>query len=110
MALFSSCLALGLAVFMPAPERGAQQFAELGNYTLQSGQTLENCRLGYRTFGSLNSTKSNAVLVCTWFLGTSGDWVGNIGPRRMLDDSKYYVIVVDVLGDGESTRSRPALP
>jgi len=47
------------------------QFASLGDFKLESGKTLRDCRIGYRTFGQLNAAKSNAVLIPTWAGGTT---------------------------------------
>ncbi len=58
------------------------QFANLGNYSLENGQVIRNCRLAYRTFGVLNSDKSNVVLFPTWLAGTTQELIdlGLIGP------------------------------
>jgi homoserine O-acetyltransferase len=79
------------------------QLAHLGDVKLQNGQTIKECRLGYRTFGKLNEQKSNAVLFPTWFTGTSGDLAGQIGPGKVVDSSHYFVIAVDALGNGVSS-------
>src|SRR5450755_863399 len=77
-----------------------QEFADLGNVRLASGQTIEHCRLGYRTLGKLDASKSNAILFPTWFSGTSAD-VAQAVPL-LFDASPYFVIMVDALGDGVS--------
>jgi homoserine O-acetyltransferase len=82
---------------------GAQQFASLGDFKLESGETIRDCRLGYRTFGQLNSAKSNAILFPTWFTGTTAQLVELVGPGKVVDSSNYYVVLVDALGDGIST-------
>ena len=43
------------------------------------------------------------MLFPTWFTGTSAQLVGPVGPGKIVDSSKYYVILVDALGDGVST-------
>ena len=80
-----------------------QQFAELGTCKLESGQQIENCRLGYRTWGKLNADGSNAILFPTWFTGTSAQIAGFVGPNALVDPAKYFVIGVDALGDGVSS-------
>ncbi|HET9320464.1 MAG TPA: alpha/beta fold hydrolase, partial [Bryobacteraceae bacterium] len=79
------------------------QFAELGDFQLESGETIRDCRLGYRTFGMLNAQKSNAVLFPTWFGGTTKDLVALVGPGKLIDSANDFVITVDALGDGVST-------
>lgn len=80
-----------------------QRTAYLGDLPLESGQVIRDCSLGYRTFGRLDDTASNAVLLLPWFLGRSADLARHVGPGRLLDSSRYYVIAVDTLGNGVST-------
>jgi homoserine O-acetyltransferase len=80
---------------------GQQQFGSLGDFKLESGEVIRDCRIGYRTEGRLNAEKSNAILFPTWLSGTSEQLVN--GPVKMLDASNYYVIAVDALGDGVSS-------
>lgn len=83
--------------------QGEQQFANLGDFTLENGKVIKDCTLGYRTFGKLDAKKSNAVLVPTWFTGRSADLTGLIGPGRLFDDSAYYLILADAIGNGVSS-------
>jgi len=46
---------------------------DLGNFVLEDGGTLRDCKLAYATFGILSPAKDNAILVTTWFSGTSKD-------------------------------------
>lgn len=103
MKILRLCLIVFLFSLAALAQDGQQQFASLGDFKLESGETIRECRLGYRTFGQLNADKSNAVLFPTWFAGTSADLVGSVGPGKVVDSSKYYVILVDALGDGIST-------
>jgi homoserine O-acetyltransferase/O-succinyltransferase len=80
-----------------------QQFAPLGEFKLQSGEVIHDFRLGYRTMGTLNAEKSNAVLWPTWLGGRTEDLLQFVGPGRVLDSGKYFVILVDAIGDGVST-------
>jgi len=78
-----------------------QQFASLGDFKLQSGETIRDCRIGYRTLGQLNADHSNAILLTTWLSGTSEPLISGLG--RQLDTTKYFVIAIDALGDGVSS-------
>lgn len=78
-------------------------FADLGDLPLESGQTLREVRVAYRTFGEMNPDKSNVVLFPSWFNGTTEDLLAYIGPGGLVDASKYHVIAVDALGNGVST-------
>ncbi len=80
-----------------------QHWAELGDYRLESGKILKNCRIGYRTYGELNQAKSNAILFPTWFGGIS-EHLGNlVGPDQPLDSTKFFIIAIDALGNGVSS-------
>ncbi len=100
-------LALSLlsASLLHAQQAPPVHYAELGTCKLESGATITQCRLGYRTYGTLNAAKDNAVLFPVWFTGRSGD-VGAVvapGPGHFVDTSKYFVIVVDPFGNGVSS-------
>jgi homoserine O-acetyltransferase/O-succinyltransferase len=100
---FSFLLCTTLAIRAQRPADGQQQFADLGACKLVSGSQIERCRLGYRTWGVLNAARSNAILIPTWFSGTSADLARAIQPGGLVDPTKYFVIVVDALGDGVSS-------
>ena len=81
-----------------------QQLAAIGDFTLDSGDVVKNCRVGYRTFGELNEQRSNVVIFPTWFGGTSADLAkhGKIGPGAIADSDRYFIITIDALGNGIS--------
>lgn len=82
-----------------------QKFYELGDFVLESGEVVFDCKIGYRTFGKLNEDKSNAILYSTWFGGTSqmlGNLIGD-GKDKLLDSTNFFIICVDALGNGVST-------
>jgi homoserine O-acetyltransferase/O-succinyltransferase len=82
------------------PETGAAQFARLGDFKLQSGGVIRDFKIGYRTLGTLNAAKSNAILWSTWLGGQSHDLLEFVGPNNVVDTTKYFIILVDAIGDG----------
>ncbi|MDQ2586807.1 hypothetical protein CKY47_23005 [Saccharothrix yanglingensis] len=76
---------------------------ELGPFAFDSGYTLPNAKLAYRTFGSLNSAKDNAVLFPHMYSGNSASLAGLIGEGRALDPSQYFIILPDQFGNGLSS-------
>lgn len=79
------------------------QFGDIGNLELTSGEKIEQCKIGYRTFGQLNEEKSNAIIYPSWFDGTSESIASLIDKHNFIDTTKYYVIAIDALGNGIST-------
>ncbi len=81
------------------------KFWEMGDFKLESGEVIKDFKLAYRTMGVMNKSKSNIILMTTWFSGTSQELVdlGYIGDGKMLDTRKYYVIAVDAIGNGVSS-------
>lgn len=86
------------------------KFADLGDFRLESGEVIRDCRIGYRTFGKLNAEKSNAVLFPTWFGGTTENLVAFIAPGKLVNPDKYFVILADALGDGVSSSPSNSKP
>jgi homoserine O-acetyltransferase/O-succinyltransferase len=80
-----------------------QRLAQLGHFPLESGERIKNCKVGYRTFGRLNPSKSNAVVVTSSYQGTSAQLASKIGPGKLVDSSEFFVIAVDALGNGTSS-------
>ena len=53
--------------------------------TLQHGDTLKDAKLAYKTFGGLNSDKSNAIVYPTWYSGFHWDNEWLVGEDMALD-------------------------
>jgi homoserine O-acetyltransferase len=100
-----SALLVCLCLFAQLQIAQAQrlELARLGDCPLESGNRILDCEVGYRIFGTLNETRSNAVLVPTWANGTSEQWISLIGPGKLLDSDNYFIIVVDSLCNGISS-------
>jgi len=95
--------AICLVVLLSAASAQQQQFANLGNIKLQTGETLRDCRIGYRTYGKLNADKSNAILFPTWAGGTTEQLRDAIVKDKFADPAIYFVVTVDALSNGVSS-------
>jgi homoserine O-acetyltransferase len=85
------------------------------NCKLDSGFKLNNFKIAYKTFGTLNDKKNNAVLICHALTGDqyvtginpltkkNGWWSRMVGPNKPIDTNKYFVICSNVLGGCSGT-------
>ena len=78
---------------------------------LDCGETLDAYELVYETYGELNTSRDNAVLVCHALSGTHhlagyysmedrkpGWWESLVGPGKVIDTNRFYVVGVNNLG------------
>ena len=97
------CVICGLLALQLVAIAQEQQFANLGDFKLENGRVIRNCRIGYRTFGTLNAGKSNVIVFPTWAGGTTEQLKSNFGPGRLIDTTSYYVVAIDALSNGVSS-------
>jgi homoserine O-acetyltransferase len=77
---------------------------------LDAGIDLAPLQIAYQTYGTLNTERSNAVLICHALTGDqhvanihpvtqkSGWWETMVGPGRPIDTERYFVICPNVVG------------
>ncbi len=86
----------------------------MGDFKLESGDTIRDFNISYVTHGTLNAAKSNAVLMLTAISGNHHRTDYLIGPGRAFDPARYFVICVDAIGNGLTTspsnsKAQPAM-
>lgn len=87
------------------------QTFEVERFLLQKGGILPTATVAYKTLGSLNAARDNAVLVPTWYTGTHTDIeTFMLGEHRALNPGKYFIIMINLLGNGLSTSPSNAPP
>ena len=70
-------------------------------FPLESGESVANPVVAYRTWGRPNRDGTNAVLVCHALTGSADAddwWAGMVGPGRALDPDRDFIICSNVLG------------
>ena len=88
-----------------------KQYVFTEEFTLASGATLPGFELTVETYGTLNSEKSNAVLICHALSGNHhaagfhslddkkpGWWDAYIGPNKAIDTNRFYVVSLNNIG------------
>jgi homoserine O-acetyltransferase len=95
---------------VPLPDIQHQHAVFADGLTLDSGQRIAPVTVAYRTYGTLNAAKSNAVLVCHALTGDQfvaeahpvtgkpGWWDAVVGPGRPIDTDRFFVLCANVLG------------
>ena len=93
-----------------ATERPGHQLRVEKPLMLDCGVALSNFTIAYQTYGKLNADRSNAILMCHALTGDQyaaephpitgkpGWWLTIIGPGKVLDTDRYFLICVNVLG------------
>ena len=79
-----------------------QEF-RLGNVKLLSGKILNSAKLIYKTYGKLNKDRSNVVVLPTLYTGTHIRNEGFIGKNRALNPNRYFIISINMFGNGLSS-------
>jgi homoserine O-acetyltransferase len=101
-----------IAIALPTVETGGgtHRFPADQPLRLDSGALLSPLEIAYKTYGSLNADKSNAVLVCHALTGDQhvasihpvtgkpGWWSRVVGPGLPLDPNRHFIICANVVG------------
>jgi homoserine O-acetyltransferase len=83
------------------PHTPEHQIASLGNFRFESGETIDELKLSYVTYGKLNAARDNAVLSLQHFTGDHHDNEFLIGAGKAFDPEKYFVIATDFLANAK---------
>jgi homoserine O-acetyltransferase len=91
-------------------------------FLLENRQTLPELTLCYEAYGSLNPARDNAILVVHGLTGSShaagrysedskysGYWEELIGPGKVFDTNRWYVLAPNVLGGCRGTTGPSSL-
>jgi homoserine O-acetyltransferase len=93
-----------------APGAAVAHFGPDQPLRLDSGAQLAPFEIAYRTYGTLNADRSNAVLVCHALTGDQhvagahplsgkpGWWTQVVGPGLPLDPQRHFIICSNVIG------------
>lgn len=103
--VFAAILSLaGLPVALAhGPNAPPHQRHQVGDLTLESGETIRDFAISYVTHGTLNADKSNVILMVTAISGNHHRIDFLIGPGKALDTDKYFIVATDAIGNGLTT-------
>ena len=90
---------------------GNRQFVSIGELATERGDVLPVVRIAYETFGTLNATGTNAILILHALTGdshvigeagnghpTAGWWEDIVGPGKAVDTDEWFVVAPNMLG------------
>ena len=92
------------------PQSPVVRFGHDKPLRLDAGVELAPFQIAYQTYGTLNAARSNAVLICHALTGDQhvnnvhpltgkpGWWEIMIGPGKLVDTDRYFVICSNVVG------------
>ncbi|CAG7846769.1 Homoserine O-acetyltransferase; AltName: Full=Homoserine O-trans-acetylase [Serendipita indica DSM 11827] len=79
----------------------SQTIHVLPSLELECGATLEQVPIAYKTWGTLNETRDNVMVICHAFTGSADveDWWGPLmGPGKAFDPSRFFIFCGNVMG------------
>lgn len=77
---------------------------------LEQGGRLPGAFLAYRTLGTLAADRGNAILVPSYYSGSDASHARLVGPGKLLDPDRHFLIFTNMLGNGVSTSPSNARP
>ncbi|KAI0785922.1 homoserine O-acetyltransferase [Abortiporus biennis] len=78
-----------------------QETLTLPTFTLESGRTLKQVPVAYKTWGKLNAARDNVMIICHAFTGSADveDWWGPLmGKGKAFDPTRFFIFCGNVMG------------
>ncbi len=76
---------------------------DCGDLTLQSGARLPAAKLSWKTHGTLDAGKNNVIVYPTSYGAQHSDLEWLIGPDKILDPMRWFIVIPDMFGNGLSS-------
>jgi homoserine O-acetyltransferase len=78
-----------------------QTIVRIPDFELECGKVLKNPQVAFKTFGKLNETRDNVLVICHALSGSCDveDWWGSLlGPGKPFDPTIFFIFCGNVLG------------
>ncbi|KAJ8594396.1 homoserine O-acetyltransferase [Rhizopogon salebrosus TDB-379] len=78
-----------------------QNIHTVPSFTLENGRVLQEVPVAYKTWGKLNETRDNVMIICHAFTGSADveDWWGPlIGRGKAFDPNRFFIFCANVMG------------
>src|SRR3954447_21949813 len=76
---------------------------DAGDLTLQSGEVLRSGQLSWKTHGTLSPARDNVIVYPTSYGAQHADLEWLIGPDKVLDPMRWFIVIPDLFGNGLSS-------
>ncbi|CAA7266433.1 unnamed protein product [Cyclocybe aegerita] len=78
-----------------------QSYHTVPTFTLECGAFLKEVPVAYKTWGKLNETRDNVMIICHAFTGSADveDWWGPLmGRGKAFDPNRFFIVCANTLG------------
>jgi homoserine O-acetyltransferase/O-succinyltransferase len=96
-------MVFAVAVVVASSARADPQIFSLYDFTFEDGTVMPELRIVYETQGTLAPNRDNAIVLLHETLGDRHGFDDQIGPGKIFDTSRFFVITADAIGGGESS-------
>lgn len=76
---------------------------DAGTVGLQSGARIPNARLSWKAHGTLSPDRDNVIVYPTSYGAQHPDLEWLIGPDKVLDPTRWFIVIPDMYGNGLSS-------
>jgi homoserine O-acetyltransferase len=76
---------------------------DAGDVSLQSGARLQSARLSWKTHGTMSPERDNVIVYPTSYGAQHPDLEWLIGPDKILDPNRWFIVIPDMFGNGLSS-------
>ena len=83
--------------------RAETQVFSLFDFQFEDGTVMPEVRIAYETQGTLAPGRDNAIVLLHETLGNRHAFDALVGPGKLFDTTRYFVIAADAIGGGESS-------
>jgi homoserine O-acetyltransferase len=80
-----------------------QGIFDAGDFNLQSGARLPSARLSWKSHGTLSPQRDNVIVYPTSYGAQHPDLEWLIGPDKILDPMRWFIVIPDMFGNGLSS-------
>jgi len=81
----------------------AQGIFPLGDLPVAKGGTIKDCRIVFKTHGTLNAARDNVILYPCSYGATHPDMEFLIGPDGILDPTRWFIVIPNMFSNGLSS-------